>query len=141
MPINTLTFTAQKLEPFNYPEHAEKAPIKLAPSLTLTKGTVLGRITASDLWAAYNNALATGVEVARAILMYDVVTDAQGNHFYGAQASSEHGEAHSHAPAYISGNFRAADLVGLDAAAVTDFAARLIYGDTIADPNAVIHIG
>lgn len=135
------TWNGQKLEPHSYPDAAQVVPVKLAPSLTLAKGTVLGRITASDLWAAYNDALSTGVEVARAILQYDVATDASGNHFYGAQASSEYGEAHTHASAYISGNFRTADLVGLDANAMTDLKGSLIYGDTIASATAVIHIG
>lgn len=141
MPINTLTFTGQKLEPFNHPEHAERITVKIAASTTLAKGTVLGRITASNLWKAYANGNADGSETARAILEYDVVTDAAGNHFYGQQAASEHGEAHTHVPAYSSGNFKVADLAGLDAAAVTDFGARLLYGDDLADPNAVIHIG
>lgn len=137
-----ITFSGQRLEPHSYPDQAQVLPIKLAPSLTLAKGTVLGRITASNLWAAYDDALSTGVEVARAILQIDVATDASGNHFYGAQASSEQGESHTHAPAYVSGNFRVADLTGIDANGLADLKGSLIYGDTLADTaNAVIHIG
>ncbi len=137
-----ITWSPAKLEPYIHPDKAEQVVVKLAPSLTLAKGTVLGRITASDLWAAYNDALSTGVEVARAILGHDVATDAGGLHYYGAQASSEYGEAHLHAWAYISGDFAVADLVGLDANGLADMKGSLIYGDTLADTTkAVIHIG
>lgn len=135
------TFTCQKLEPYNYPEDAQVQPIKIAASQTLVKGTVLGRVTASNLWKAYSDAASDGTEVAKAILQYDVVTDASGNHFIGGQASSEHGNAKSHVPAYISGNFRVADLTGLDANGLADLQGTLIYGDNLSDANAVIHIG
>src|SRR5262245_46443557 len=96
-------FTNDKLEPAMNPDMARMVSIKLAPSLTLAKGTVLGRITASNLFAAYNNALATGVETARLILAYDVVTDAGGLHYYGAQGSSEQGQGEPSVPAYMCG--------------------------------------
>jgi hypothetical protein len=134
------TFTVDKLEPAMNPDLARTIAIKLAPSLTLAKGTVLGRITASNLWAAYNNANANGTEVARAILQYDVVTDAGGLHYYGGQASSEQGQGEPSVPAYMCGDFFGADLVGLDAAGLADLFARLIFGDDLADANRVIHI-
>jgi head decoration protein D len=133
------TFTGQKLEPYMNPDKARTIGIKLAPSTTLTKGTVLGRITASNLWRAYADGNVDGSQTARAILQYDVVTDAGGLHYYGGQAASELGHGEPTAPAYMKGDFFGADLVGLDAAGLADLFGRLIWGDTIADPNAVIH--
>jgi hypothetical protein len=43
-------------------------------------------------------------------------------------------------PAYICGDFYAADLIGLDAAGLADLFGRLIWGDSLADAEAVIHI-
>jgi head decoration protein D len=135
------TFTNQKLEPAICPDLSRTIAIKLAPSQTLTQGTVLGRATATNLWAPYNNAGAGGLETARAILQYDVVVDAQGGHFFGGQASNEHlGIGQPSALAYFRGDFYTADLTGLDAAALTDLGARVLLGDTIADPNAIVHI-
>jgi len=135
----TTTWTAQKLEPFLYPDRAERIAVKLAPSLTLAKGTVLGRNATTNLWGAYVDAGAT--DPARAILGIDTATDASGNHFYGTQASSEYGEAHLHTWAFISGDFKAADLTGLDANGQADLRGSLVYGDNLADAEAVIHIG
>jgi hypothetical protein len=134
-----VTWSAKKLEPLNYPDNAERQPVKLAASLTLAAGTILGRVASTDLWGAYADTTTT--DPARAILGVDTATDASGNHFYGAQASSEYGEAHLHTWAFVSGTFKVSDLTGLDAGAVTDLKAALIFGDTIADGNAVIRIG
>jgi hypothetical protein len=134
------TFTSDKLEPYMNPDLARTIAVKIAPSTTLVKGTVLGRITASNLWAAYNNANSNGTETARAILQYDVVTDAGGLHYYGGQAASEQGQGEPTVPAYIKGDFFGADLTGLDAAGLADFFARLIFGDDLSDANRVIHI-
>src|SRR5262245_41579487 len=134
------TFTGQKLEPYMNPDQARTVSIKLAPSLTLTKGTVLGRITASKLWKAYASGNSDGSQTARAILMYDVVTDGSGNHFYGGQASSEQGQGEASVPAYISGDFFGTDLTGLDAAGLTNLGGHLIFGTDFTDVNRVVHI-
>jgi hypothetical protein len=137
----SITFGGQKLEPYDRPQDAQIVNLKLGASLTLAKGTVLGRITASNLWKAYANGNSDGSEVARAILQYDVATDANGKHYFGTSAASEHGQSHTAVPAYISGNFRVADLTGLDANGLADFNGQLVFGDDLADANAVIHIG
>jgi hypothetical protein len=59
--------------------------------------------------------------------MYDVATDANGNHFLGAAASSELGDSLLVVPAYRKGTFRTDELTGLDAAAVAELG-RLIQG-------------
>lgn len=134
------TFTGQKLEPYMYPERALTIPIKLGASLTLAAGTVLGRITASNLWKAYSDAASDGSEVARAILQHAVATDASGNHYFGAAAASEHGQYESNVPAYITGLFADADLTGLDANGLADLQGRIILGDDLSDANAVVYI-
>lgn len=137
----SITFAGAKLEPYNYPEQAQVFPIKLAASLTLAKGTVLGRVTTGNLWKAYSDAASDGSEVAKAILQYDVVTDASGNHFFGTSAAAEYGQSYAEVPAYISGNFKISDLTGLDANGLADLKGSLIYGDSVADTAGVIHIG
>ena len=133
------TYTCKKLEPYMNPDDAQVVSIKLANSLTLARGTVLGRISASNLWKAYNDASSDGSEVARAILQYDVATDSSGNHFFGAAASSELGESVLTVPAFVSGVFAVADLTGIDANGLADLQGNLIFGDSLADTaNAVI---
>jgi len=132
------TFTVDKLQPAMNPDLARTISVKLVASKTLAKGTVIGRVAASNLWDAYVDTTTT--DPARAILAYDVVTDAGGLHYFGAQASSEHGQGEPSCPAYITGDFNDADLTGLDAAGLTNLGGRLIFGDDLSDPNAVVHI-
>lgn len=136
----TNTFQGSKLEPARG-DQAQPEAVPITPSLTLAKGTVMGRVTATNKWSAYNDALSTGVEVARGILMYSIVTDASGNVFYGTSAVSEQGPGELTAPIYINGDFFVADLTGLDANGLADLKGFLVYGDDLADANAMIHIG
>jgi len=132
------TFTVDKLQPAMNPDLARTIAVKIVASKTLAKGTVIGRVAASNLWDAYVDTTTT--DPARAILAYDVVTDSNGLHYYGAQASSEQGQGEPSVPAYINGDFNDADLVGLDAAGLTNLGGRLIFGDDLNDAGAVVHI-
>lgn len=141
MPVNTQIFkSAPCILPVLDGENALKRPIKLKPSLTLAKGTILGRVAADGLYKAYADAAVDGSGVARCVLEFDVATDADGNHFIGSQASSEHGEIRQTVTAYFSGNFKVAELTGFDAAAQTDLGARLIEGTNLADATAIIRL-
>lgn len=125
------TYSGAKLEPYLQPELAQIRHVKLGNSLTLARGRVLGIVTATGRYAAYNNAAVDGTEVARALLQYDVVTDATGDASLGttaAQDGNEWGVKHETVPAYFGGTFLEADLTGLDAAAVTDFGGQLTNG-------------
>lgn len=140
MPQTVHTFTGNCVQPAMNPDLARTVSVKLGNSLTLAAGTVLGRKASDNKWYAYNNANSDGTEVARGILQYPVATDANGLHFIGAtSAVSEHGQSELTAPAYISGAFNVADLTGLDAAGVADLG-RLIFGDDVADANAVLQM-
>ena len=87
-------------------------PITIASGAgVLTKGTVLGKITASGKYKAYTNANSDGSEVAKLILAEDVdATSADVN-----------------AVAYASGHFNSAALTGYDAAAGVDFEGTAIF--------------
>lgn len=135
------TFTEQKLLPFQNPDDAKTVTVVLGNSLTLAAGTVLGRKTSDNKWYAYSNAASDGTEVARAILQYAIATSADGKHYIGGAAASEHGQYELHAIAYINGDFAVADLTGLDANGLADMQGFLLFGDDLADANAVIHIG
>ena len=127
MPVQIETWNAAKLEPVSFPEDARLDSVCLAPSLSLTKGTLLGKITSTGRLAAYNDALATGVEVAVAILQHDVSTDASGNHYLGTSAvASSMNLPQASTPAYVAGVFDITELTGWNAAAAADLHARIL---------------
>jgi len=77
----------------------------------LTKGTALGKITASGKYNAYAPAAADGTETAKLILAEDVdATSADVN-----------------ATGYAAGHFNSAAITGLDAAAEVDFEGTAIF--------------
>lgn len=123
----TTTFTTNRLDPYINPEEAMASIIHvpITASLTLAKGTVLGKVTATGKYSAYNDALSTGVEVARLILQYSITTDASSN----VTIDGEFGATRLTAPVYTQGDFRSEDLVGMDAAALADLQGRIVTGD------------
>ena len=137
MPL-VATWTGKEVIPYMFPEEAKRIVIKLANSVTIVAGTVIGRNATGDVWDTYANAGA--LDPAKAILGITTTVDGSGNHFYGSQASGEMDESHLHTFAFVSGTFLVSDLTGLDAGAVTDLKATLIAGDDVADPNAVVRI-
>lgn len=90
-------------------------PVTVASgSGVIAKNTVLGKITESGKYAAYDNLNEDGTEVARVILKFDV------------DATSEDVKTY----AYRTGHFNRSALVGLDAAAEEDFdRTPIILGD------------
>ena len=113
-------------------------PLMTADGAALTSsGTatvIVSRTTAGVLlgtWAAYNDGHSDGTQVAKAILQYDICTDAAGLVTYGQTAPNEFGIKYPYAPAYFNGAFKTSELTGLDAAAVADLG-RLTSG-TVAD--------
>jgi hypothetical protein len=125
---DTFNLTTDRLEPLYEPEQAKLTHVKLVNSVTYNKGQLLGQITASGLWSAYNNANVDGTEVAKRILQYTVTVDASGNHSFGP---NQWGTAAKSVPAFYKGTFKTSELTGLDAAGVADLG-RLISG-TVAD--------
>lgn len=84
-----------------------------------------------------NTAFIGSVYSAIGFSEYDVATDAAGNVYFGQQAGSEWGQAYTVAPVAINGDFRAGDLIGLDANALKQMGGRVIAG-TIS--SGVVHI-
>jgi hypothetical protein len=127
MPTTLSTFNPTKLEPIEFPEDARIEAVVMGASLTVARGTVLGKVTATNKHAAYNDALTNGVEVATCIAVYDFVTDASGNVYLGTSAvASEMNLPHATAPVYVAGVFNSSELTGWNAAAAVDFHARLL---------------
>lgn len=117
-----------RLDPMFRPERLSILHVQLPASVTLTRGTVLGEITASPgTYKAYANGNVDGSQVAKGILQYSVSTDASGN----ITMIGEHGLTQKSVPMIMPSGaiFKCAELSGLDAAAVTDFGAALIEGD------------
>lgn len=82
---------------------------------TIAKGTVMGRVTATGLYKAYDDSASDGTEVALGVLSdaFDVSTADQNDVRLAANM-------------YIHGTFIEAALIGLDANAKTDLGARTI---------------
>jgi hypothetical protein len=126
------TWNNKKLEPYYRPDEAVLVHVKLPASVNYDRGTCLGEITATPgTFGAYATGNSDGTETLRAILPYDVSTDASGNITYvntNGVAGGEFGQTHLTVPVYIRGFFHTADLVGLDAAGIADASARLVHG-------------
>jgi hypothetical protein len=121
MPTTLNTYSFDKLEPKESPELAIVDAVKLGASLTLAKGTVLGKRTSNNTHYAYNDALTDGTNVATCILMQATKTDASGNCYFGDSATAAVDNLpHAEAPVYTGGIFDTDDLTGYDAAAKTD---------------------
>lgn len=126
MPTQIETFSGVSLEPITNPEEAKTEAIVLGASLTLARGTVLGKRTSNNKHYAYNDSLTDGTETATCILKHDVKTDASGNVYYGDSAvPSAVNLPHATAVAYIAGTFNTSELTGYNAAALADFQGRL----------------
>jgi hypothetical protein len=120
------TFGAQKLEPAFRADLAVVIGVPMGNSLTIAKGTVLGKVTSGGKYKAYADANSDGSEVARVIAQYDFTTDASGF----VTITNERGASTSKlAPVYCEGYFRSEDLTGLDANGAADLGAILV-GDT-----------
>ncbi|HEY1187983.1 MAG TPA: hypothetical protein VGE74_10015 [Gemmata sp.] len=110
----------------------------VAVSTSGGSGIALTRDTTGSCGAGqfgvYNN---SNPGTARCVLKYDYTTSPDGSRV------TEHGPTGqpAEASAYFSGHFFAADLVGLDANAVSDPGWRLVEGNAITDAGAVVGIG
>lgn len=127
----TKTYTTQGLSPVIHPEDTRQISVGFkAAAANIAKGTVLGQVTATGLWSAYANANVDGTETARGLAVYDMQIDASGKITLSGTASQsggEQGEKFSEAPVVIAGYYATTDLVGLDAAAITELG-KLVEG-------------
>jgi hypothetical protein len=128
----SFTYTGGGIVPF-YPKDARRHSVKLPASVTYAKGTVLGEITASPgTFKAYASGSVDGSQNPRAILEYDCATDASGNiTMGGASGGAEWGSVRTSVPAFFQGAFACADLVGLDATALTNNSAWKLINGTV----------
>lgn len=130
MPQSLETYSGLRLLPV-IPDYTLTQAVRFGPSLTIARGTVMGKKTSDGKLYAYNDAQTDGTQVAVALSIYDVKTDSAGNHFLSttdATASSLNPPLNS-VPVYTGGVFDTTELVGWDAAANTDFKGR-VYGAT-----------
>lgn len=144
MPVNTQSFAPVKLEPYQYPEDARTAAVKVASTTsvqTIKKGTVLG-INSSDYTIhIYDNSASDGTEVGRMILAYDITVNTTalgGGITYTTTTGAvggPMGETFQTVPAYVGGCFHTANLVGSDGSTALTSTALT---DFLADVNAKI---
>lgn len=134
------TYSNKKLEPFYNPDLARDIAVRLPANATLARGTVLGEVTATPgTFAAYATGNSDGTETAKAILVFDCKTDANGLITHGDVSTGEEvGAKRVSTPAYVAGYFKTTELTGLDAAGLADMAGNVIHG-SVAD--GVIRIG
>jgi hypothetical protein len=133
-PILLEEYTNLRLDPKQFPQDARVDCGRFGNSLTIARGTVLGKRTSDGKLYAYSNSQTDGTETAVAISMYDIVTDASGNVYLGTSAVP----SHSNLPfmgstIYIAGTFATTDLTGWDSNALADLGARTL-------PNGLVRI-
>jgi hypothetical protein len=126
------TFGAGRVDPLKAPDKAIVEVIGLKASTTFAAGVLVGEIAASPgTYGPYATGNVDGTQNPTHIIQYACITDASGNATFGASGivagGAEWGQTQKGAPAYASGEFSCADLVGLDAGAVTKLG-RLIQG-------------
>lgn len=132
MPTQLESYNDDKLEPVMAPELAKIDAATLGPSLTLAKGTVLGRKTVDGLLYAYVGANVDGTGTAVAILIHDVATDAGGKHYFSDSAvASRMNLPKENTAVYYAGVFDTVDLTGYDAAALVDLNGRVLHNGYI----------
>lgn len=129
MPTTAITtFSASnRLDPLFDFEELDILNVSLAPSTTYAKGTVLGEITATPgTYKAYASGNVDGSQNPAGLLQYGVTTDASG----AAVLIGEQGATQKFFPMIMpcGAYFKCADLVGLDANAVTKLAAVIVEG-------------
>jgi len=116
--------------PFFRAEEQHVLNVKLAPSLTLAAGTILGELSATPgTYTEYSSAATDGSQTPKLILARDAVTDGSSN----VTRAGEHRATVKHAPAlFPKGAFKTTELTGLDANALTVLQGALVQG-TLAD--------
>lgn len=132
-----------KLEPFIDPQNARTMAAQPLPNLTVSRGTILGMVSAAGpnlgKVGPYAAANADGTQVPIGPSVYDFTTDANGVAVYGPAAAT-FGLSRGFeltVPYYWKGTFLETDLTGLDANAVTKLVAREIG----IGPAKMLHIG
>jgi hypothetical protein len=131
------TFGRKMVVPYEHADQAKTEVVQLATG-TYAAGRVLGEITATPgTYGSYADANVDGTGVARLILAYAYIANADGTVNPGNSASGEWGQTERGAICYRSGCFKTTDLVGLDAAAIADLGGHLVRG-TVADGLVVI---
>lgn len=128
-------YSLAKLEPaFEIPQ-AGYHPVAFKPSQTILRGTVLGQVTATGLYAIYNVANTDGTEVARCVAMYDGVVDAAGLVVLGIGISATEygGTGRPTMSVYLNGCFFTNHLnvngtAGITTAVLTGLSGRLLSG-------------
>ena len=109
----TATYTPKQL--FYGGCEGHKIAVTIGTGKQLAVGTVLGIITATGLYDAYDNGASSGIEVARGILTVAVDTTSAGNN------------AATEVPMFVGGALiNTSALVGSDSNALTDLGARAV---------------
>lgn len=99
--------------------------------------TTTGR-AAGGVWVAYDDTKSAGEQVACRVLKFDTYVDPNGYHFAG---DAQWGSRALSVPAYVCGYFYTSDLVGLDAAGVTDLGKVVnLNGATLGTAGQIIHV-
>jgi hypothetical protein len=136
----TLTFTNTGIIPFYGGIQPRSQGFKLPNSVAYLKGTVVGELTASPgTVKAYASGNVDGSQNPKGILQHDYATDAAGNITLGpAAGASEWGQTQPYADVFYSGDFATGELVGLDAAAITNSGGWRLLNGTVT--NGIIRL-
>lgn len=129
------SYAYSKLEPMFERPDAGYHPVAFKPSQTIVRGTILGQVTATGLYAIYIAANGDGTEVARCIAMYDMVVLASGKVVLGLDiTTTDIGiDGYPSAPVYLNGMFDTTKLnvngtQGITPAVVSGLSGRMFSG-------------
>ncbi len=133
MPTSPIsTYGAGRVDPLRYSDDVIMKAVNLKASTTFPQGTILGEITATPgTYGPYASGNSDGSQNPALILQYACVTDALGNITLGTGAAGqEWSQTSKGAPCYVPNGqvWSCADLVGLDANAVTKLGGVLLEG-------------
>ncbi len=140
LPTSTFEPSAGRIDPVFAPDLSRVLNIAPSPSttstatLTYTKGTIMAEFSATSLagtYAAYASTNSTnGLNIPKGLLQYTVTVDSLGN----VALAGEFGQTQRGCPMWMSGGavWRIADLIGLDANAVTVMGGVIVEGSLAA---------
>jgi hypothetical protein len=129
-------YSGKACEPAEQPNEAVSEVVALATG-TYPAGQVIGELTATPgTFAAYAAANSDGSQVAKMILRYAYIANADGTVNPGNAAAGELGQTERGAIAWRAGAFKTVDVVGLDANAVGQLG-KLARG-TVADGLLIV---
>ena len=124
-----ITYSNLRLLPAMRPDLEVAQPVSFNASIAVTRGAILTQVSSTGRYTLYID----GTDTARAIALYDFITDASGNVIFtttAGQAAGDLGQTYPTAPVSWGGWYDVADLnmggtAGISGSVVSGLGGRL----------------